>query len=152
MGMKWHVWISMFRPDTASGQPARIRLLLATTRISTKFVIRSIPIRYTVGLAVRIFPATTRTFTKDTALSENGRGAAWHVWFNAAQHGSGTAWQWHGMTVARHGSGTVWQWHGMAVARHGSGTAWQWHGMGAARYVWINLKDNNPTSVATAPV
>ena len=28
------------------------------------------------GLAVRIFPATTRTFTKDTALSEQGRGAA----------------------------------------------------------------------------
>jgi hypothetical protein len=25
---------------------------------------------------VRIFPATTRTLTKDTALSENGRGAA----------------------------------------------------------------------------
>ena len=33
----------------------------------------------TVGLAVRIFPATTRTFTKDTALSEHGRSAAWHV-------------------------------------------------------------------------
>jgi hypothetical protein len=30
-----------------------------------------------VGLAVRIFPATMRTFTKDTALSEQGRGAAW---------------------------------------------------------------------------
>ena len=26
-----------------------------------------------------IFPATMRTFTKDTALSEQGRGAAWHV-------------------------------------------------------------------------
>jgi len=25
----------------------------------------------------RIFPATMRTFTKDTALSEQGRGAAW---------------------------------------------------------------------------
>jgi hypothetical protein len=33
----------------------------------------------TVGLAVRIFPATTRTFTKDTALSEQGRVAAWHM-------------------------------------------------------------------------
>ena len=32
---------------------------------------------YTVGLAVRIFPATTRTITKDNALSEHGRGAAW---------------------------------------------------------------------------
>ena len=30
-----------------------------------------------MGLAVRIFPATTRTFTKDTTLSEHGRGAAW---------------------------------------------------------------------------
>jgi len=28
------------------------------------------------GLAARIFPATTRTFTKDTALLEQGRGAA----------------------------------------------------------------------------
>jgi len=32
-----------------------------------------------VGIEVRIFPATMRTFTKDTALSEQGRGAAWHV-------------------------------------------------------------------------
>ena len=31
------------------------------------------------GLAVRIFPATMRTFTKYTTLSEEGRGAAWHV-------------------------------------------------------------------------
>ena len=34
---------------------------------------------YTVGLAVCIFPAIMRTFTKDTAKSEQGRGAAWHV-------------------------------------------------------------------------
>jgi hypothetical protein len=46
---------------------------------------------WTVGLAVRIFPATTRTFTKDTAMSERGRCAAWHVWIN------GTAWQGNGM-------------------------------------------------------
>jgi len=44
----------------------------------------------TVGLAVRILPATMRTFTKDTALSEHGRGAAWHVWIN------GLAWQGNG--------------------------------------------------------
>ena len=31
---------------------------------------------YTVGLAVRIFPATMRTFTKDAVLSEQGRGVA----------------------------------------------------------------------------
>jgi hypothetical protein len=42
----------------------------------------------TVGLAVRIFPAITRSFTKDTALPEQGRGAAWHVWINA-RHGRG---------------------------------------------------------------
>ena len=30
-----------------------------------------------VGLAVWTFPATTRTFTKDTALLEQGRGTAW---------------------------------------------------------------------------
>jgi hypothetical protein len=46
-------------------------------------------------LAVRVFPATTRTFTKDTALSEQGRDAAWHVWINA-RHGRGTAWVRHG--------------------------------------------------------
>ena len=46
----------------------------------------------------RIFPATTRTFTKDMALSEQGRGAAWHVRINT-RHGRGEAW-------ARHGRGT----------------------------------------------
>jgi len=40
-------------------------------------------IRETVGVAVRIFPATTRTFTKNTALSKHGRGTA--------RHGRGTA-------------------------------------------------------------
>jgi len=49
-----------------------------------------------VGLEVRIFSATMRTFTKDTALSEHGRGAAWHVWINA-RHGRGTAWARHAM-------------------------------------------------------
>ena len=55
------------------------------------------------GLAVRLFPATTRTFTKDTALSEKGRGAAWHVWIN------GTAWQGNdiGMPLGRHGHGIL---------------------------------------------
>ena len=36
-----------------------------------------------------------RTFTKDTARSEQGMGAAWHVWFNA-RHGRGTTWARHG--------------------------------------------------------
>ena len=39
---------------------------------------------------VRIFPATMRTFTKDTAMSGQGSGAAWHVCINA-RHGRGTA-------------------------------------------------------------
>jgi hypothetical protein len=82
MGMAWHMWINIGRPETACGRPARVRLLPATTRNFRKVVDRSIPIRLIVELAVRIFPATTRTFIKDTALSENDRGAAWHVWIS----------------------------------------------------------------------
>ena len=67
-----------------------------------------------VGLAVWIFSGTTRTLTKDTALSEQGRGAAWHAWIND------TAWQGNGIGTAR--------------ARHG-------HGMGTACYVCIGLKN-----------
>jgi hypothetical protein len=52
----------------------------------------SLLLETSVGLAVRIFPATTRTFTKDAALSENGSGVAWHVRINAARHGMGAAW------------------------------------------------------------
>ena len=54
---------------------------------------------YTVGLAFRIFRATMRTFTKVTELSEQDRGAAWHVWINA-RHDRGTVW-------ARHGRGML---------------------------------------------
>jgi hypothetical protein len=45
----------------------------------------------TVGQALRLFPATTRTFTKDTAMSENDRIAAWHMLINAVgeRHGRG---------------------------------------------------------------
>ena len=72
----------------------------------------------TVGLAVRIFPATTRTLTKDTALSEYGRGMAWAL---------------HGLCelTARHGRGTAWARHGVCelTARHGRGTAWARHAM-----------------------
>ena len=96
------------RRETTYGLPARVRLLPATTRSSTKVVIRRIPVSdaggqcetknrlslkrkrmveahykkticYTLGPAVRIFPAIMRTFTKDTTLSEQGRGAACHV-------------------------------------------------------------------------
>jgi hypothetical protein len=45
LGMAWHVWIIIFLPETACGSHVRIRLLPATTRSSTKVVIRSIPIR-----------------------------------------------------------------------------------------------------------
>jgi hypothetical protein len=84
MGTAWYVWISIGRPETACGRPARVPHLLATTRSSTKVVTRS-------RLAVRIFPSTTRTFTKDTALSENGRVTAWHVRTKAAgeRYGNG---------------------------------------------------------------
>jgi hypothetical protein len=36
-----------------------------------------------------------RTFAKDTARSEQGRSAAWHVWINE-RHGRGKAWERHG--------------------------------------------------------
>ena len=103
----------------------RFRLLPAITRSSTKFssdayqsqmqvasaksnticmdkekssssTLQKKTICYTVGLAVRIFPATMRRLTKDTALSEQGKGAALHVWINA-RHSRGTAWARHAM-------------------------------------------------------
>jgi hypothetical protein len=45
MGMAWHVWISIGLPGATCGRPAFVRLLPATTRSSTKVVIKSIPIR-----------------------------------------------------------------------------------------------------------
>jgi hypothetical protein len=50
--------------------------------------------------SIRILPATTRTFTKDMALSDNGRGTTWYC--ELARHGMagngvGTAWAWHFM-------------------------------------------------------
>jgi hypothetical protein len=38
----WHVWVSIVRPGTAAGRSASFRILPTTTRITTKFVIRSI--------------------------------------------------------------------------------------------------------------
>jgi hypothetical protein len=66
-----------------------------------------------------------RTFTKDTAQSEQGWGAARHVWINE-RHGRGTACERHGAACY------VW-----INERHGRGTAWERHG--AACYVWIRL-------------
>jgi hypothetical protein len=82
MGTAWYMWISIGRPEKACGRPARFRLLPVTTRISTNVVTW-------IRLAVRIFPSTTRNFTKYTAVSEHGRGAAWYVWINATgeRHG-----------------------------------------------------------------
>ena len=95
------------RRETVCGLLAGVRLLPATTQSSTQVDIRRIPISDAGGhcetkqfawtrkrvvaahykkdhllhcwITVRIFPATMRTFTKDTALSEHGRGTAWHV-------------------------------------------------------------------------
>jgi hypothetical protein len=107
------------RRETVWGLLSRVRFLPATTQSSTKLLwdayqsqmqvasvklntvcmgeekggrstIQKKTICYTVGLAIRIFCAIMRTFTKDAALSEQGRGAAWHVWINA-RHGRGTA-------------------------------------------------------------
>jgi len=44
MGTAWHVWINIGRREKAWGLPARVRLLPATMRSSTKVVIRGIPI------------------------------------------------------------------------------------------------------------
>jgi hypothetical protein len=83
MGTAWYTWISIGRPETVCVRPARVRLLPAITRSSTKVLTWS-------RLEVRIFPSTTRAFLKEKALSENGRVTAWHVWINTAgeQHGT----------------------------------------------------------------
>jgi hypothetical protein len=49
---------------------------------------------------------------KDTALSEIGRGAAWHVGISVVRHGRGTAWERHGMCELTR--------HGMTGERHGN--------------------------------
>jgi hypothetical protein len=50
---------------------------------------RGVPRSIPISEAVRIFPSTTRIFTKYTSLSGNGRGTAWLVWINTAgeRHG-----------------------------------------------------------------
>ena len=113
-----HVWFALAVPRPCHPFFSRPRHSTAVERLLAREVIRRIPISdagsqcetkhrlhgwgksggstlqkkticYNVGLAVRIFPATMRTFTKDTAHSEQGRGAAWHVWGMAGErHGS----------------------------------------------------------------
>jgi hypothetical protein len=71
----------------------------STSQRSIRTTVKSDSSTLQKRLAVRVFPATTRTFAKDTALSEQGRGAAWHVWINA-RHGRGTAWARHAMCAS----------------------------------------------------
>ena len=107
------------RRETPCGLTASVRLLPAITRSSTKLLsdvyqsqmqVASVKpnivtdeeksgsstLQKDVLLPFRIFPATMRIFTKDAALSEQGRGAGWHVW-NNARRGRGTAWARHAM-------------------------------------------------------
>ena len=66
-------------PISYAGGQCETKHRLSWMRKSSSSTLQKKTICYTVGLAVRIFPVTMRTFTKDTALSEQGRGAAWHV-------------------------------------------------------------------------
>jgi hypothetical protein len=77
-GTVWYMWINIGRLSTACVRSAQVRCLPSTTR---SFTIDSSD-----------FPGYTRTYTKDTALSENGIGIARHVWISATRHGRGTAW------------------------------------------------------------
>ena len=61
-----------------------------------------------------MFSATTRTFTMDTALSEQRRVAAWRMWINA-RHGRGTAWARHGHCVLCVNPPLLYTWHYHAI-------------------------------------
>ena len=74
----WNLWINIGCLSTACGRSAHVRFLPAATR---SFMIGSSD-----------FSGYARTFTKDTAVSENDRGTARYVWISKARHGSGTAW------------------------------------------------------------
>jgi hypothetical protein len=63
-----------------------------------------------------------RTFTKDTALSELGRGAALHVWINE-RHVRGTAWERHGRGVGT----ACYVWIGLSFPTVLQTFAWFWH-------------------------
>jgi hypothetical protein len=86
----WHVWIRIGRPETARGRPDRVRLLPRTTRSSTK-VIRSIPIRQTVGLTLGLSRRTRHC--RRMAGARHGTG-----WINAARHGMAGERNGRGMT------------------------------------------------------
>jgi hypothetical protein len=75
-GKAWYVWINIGRLSTACGLTAQVRFLPTTTR------------SFTIGSSN--FSCYTRIFTKDTALSEHGRGPARYVWISATRHCRGT--------------------------------------------------------------
>jgi hypothetical protein len=62
-GTAWHVWINIGRLSTACGRPATFGFFRLTGRVSRRLFDDDVGSR----LAVRFFPATTRTFTKETA-------------------------------------------------------------------------------------
>jgi hypothetical protein len=88
IGMAWHMWISISHPETACGRPARVRLFQATTRSYTKVVIRSL---------------NCRTSSSDIS----GCRAVFHE-----GHGTVGEWQGRGMTCVNL-SGTAWTRHDM---------------------------------------
>jgi hypothetical protein len=93
MGMAWHVWISIGPPETPYGRPARVRLLPATTRISTKHT----------------NPLNCRTNSSDISV--------YHANFHAG-HGTVGEWQWRGMAYVNL-CGTAW----LGRERNGRGMA-----------------------------
>jgi hypothetical protein len=90
-GMAWQVWISIGRPETASGRPAHVRLLPTTMRSSTKVVISMHTNPLNCRTSSSYISGYHVDFHEEMALSENGRGMAWHVWINAARHGHSMA-------------------------------------------------------------
>jgi hypothetical protein len=97
-GLCAHPWF-MCTPKVyvhTHGLPHGISRRLLPEAYQSQVVTRSIPI----SDAVWIFPPTTRTFTKDTALSENGGGMCE---LTRQGNGMGTAWTRHG-----NGMDTAW--------------------------------------------
>jgi hypothetical protein len=74
MGTTWYVWINIGRLSTACGRSAQVPFLPTTTG------------SFTTGNSD--FCGYTRTFTKDKALSEDGRGTARYVCINTTRHGT----------------------------------------------------------------
>ena len=129
------------RRQTACGLSALIRLLTASTRSSTKYVTRSIPISDSGGqcetkqrLSWTWKSMVAAHYKKDDVLNcwtSSSDISGYHADFH---EGHGTIGAWHG---TRHGLCELTARHG-----HGMGTAWarHGHGTGAACNVWIGLE------------